>query len=118
MAPSLIFTIIFVLSVSRPENRAHGLDHESPIVLSPEMYEYLHPKPHQASTNNLCGSSECYSLPLAAANVQPNRAHERGAAGIPLVLIFGCLIMLAVGYVMIKRHSNAQRARVQQQPDV
>lgn len=124
MAPSLIFAILFFLSVSRPEDRAHGLDHESPVILSPEMYAYFHPNTQPPSTNNLCNSPHCSSQPLAA-NVHSNTAHEAeramaagGIAGIPVGFIFAILITAAIYYVAIKRQDNAHKAKTQPQLEV
>ncbi|KAI3450562.1 hypothetical protein Pfo_007227 [Paulownia fortunei] len=129
MATLLIFAILSFLSVTRAEDRAHGLDNESPTALSPAAYAFFHPNTQQPSTNNLCGSSDCSSLPLAASTVQSTPAHEStstggrglaaaGIVGIPLAFIFACLITAGVYYVVIKRQTNSRRANHQQQAEV
>ncbi|KAG6415412.1 hypothetical protein SASPL_122823 [Salvia splendens] len=125
MASSLVFVALFVLSVSTGELRAHGLeDHNSPILLSPEMYAYFHPNTQQPNTN-LCNLPDCSFL---AATRQSASAHERsrarralaagGIAGIPVGFIFAILFMAGVYYVIFMRQVNAERAKYGLQPDV
>lgn len=121
MASSLVFVALFVLSVSSGELRVHGLeDHNSPIVLSPEMYVYFHPKTQQPNIN-LCNLPDCS---FVAATRQSASAHERsralaagGIAGIPVGFIFGILFMAGVYYVIFMRQVNAERAKYGLQPD-
>ncbi|KAI3461435.1 hypothetical protein Pfo_018098 [Paulownia fortunei] len=128
MAPLLIFVILTFLSVSRAEDRAHGLANESPMAISPEAYAFFHPNAQQPSTNNPCDSSNCSSLPLAA-SVQSTPAHKSaatgsrglgagGIAGISLSFLFVCLIGMGAYYVMIKRRANLQRANPEQLAEV
>ncbi|CAI9778419.1 unnamed protein product [Fraxinus pennsylvanica] len=128
MALLLLFTILS-LSITRAEDRAHGLINESPTAISLEAYAFFNPDTQQPDTNNPCDSPDCSSLPLAAMVVQSTPAHESsstggnllgagGIAGIPFALVFGCLIAMGIYYVVIKRYSNLHRATPIQQPEV
>lgn len=128
MALLLVF-IILSLSLTRAEDRAHGLVNESPTAISPEAYAYFNPDTQQSNTNNPCDSPDCSSLPLAATVVQSTPAHESsstggnplgvgGTAGIPIVFVFVCLIAMGIYYVVVKRQSNLRRATTVQQPQV
>ncbi|KAG8387681.1 hypothetical protein BUALT_Bualt02G0046600 [Buddleja alternifolia] len=128
MALLLIFTILSFLSITRAQDRGHGLDNESPIALSPQAYTFFHPDTVQPSTNSPYDSSDCRSLPIAA-TVQSTPAHESastgrkglgagGIVGIPLGFVFACLVGVGAYYVVIKRKANFRRANVEQKADV
>ncbi|PIN15045.1 hypothetical protein CDL12_09848 [Handroanthus impetiginosus] len=120
MAPSLIFSILFVLSITRAD-RADGLNNENPTSLPPEMYALFKPITQQPNMNKLCDSPDCSSLPLAA-NVHLTPAHEilpaGDIAGIPIGFIFACLILVGVYYVVIQRYANSQMAKLHNQGEV
>ncbi|KAL6506385.1 hypothetical protein OROGR_024566 [Orobanche gracilis] len=126
MAPLLIFiTLLSAIGVPTiAENRAHGLDNESPMTLSPSAYTFFNPNTRQPSANPPCGPSECSTLPFAT-TVQSSPACGRaskgsngfvagGIVGIPLVFIFACLITAGAYYVGIKRRAKSRRADPQQ----
>ncbi|KAL0390520.1 UNVERIFIED_CONTAM: hypothetical protein Scaly_0409100 [Sesamum calycinum] len=120
MAPLLIFAILSFLSITRAEDRPHGLANQSPMAVSPDAYAFFHPNVLQPSTANPCVSSSCSTMPLAA-TVKSTPAQQStptgsrglgagGIAGISLSLLFVCLVGMGVYYVMIKRRANLQKA--------
>ncbi|KAL1558547.1 hypothetical protein AAHA92_08997 [Salvia divinorum] len=119
MASSLIFVALFVVSVSTAELRAHGLeDHNSPFVLSPEMYAYFHPNTQRPPNTNLCDLPNCAFLPLASTRQSERSTARRALAGIPVGFIFAVFFMAGVYYVIFMRQVNAVRAKYGVQPDV
>ncbi|PIN12197.1 hypothetical protein CDL12_15194 [Handroanthus impetiginosus] len=130
MAALLVFAILSILSISRAEDRAHGLTNETPIAISPQAYAFFHPNALPPTTTKPCDSStKCSTLPLAAvATVQSTPAHEStstttgdrrvgaGAiAGISLSFVLVCIVGMGVYYVIIKRRANFRKANQEQQ---
>ncbi|KAG8371327.1 hypothetical protein BUALT_Bualt13G0076200 [Buddleja alternifolia] len=114
MSALLIFTVLSILSVTRADDRAHGLANESPIAISPQSYAFFHPNALQPSANNPCGSSNRSSLPLAAttqttpASTSGRRGIGAGRiAGISLGFVSACLIGMGAYYVVIKRRAGS-----------
>ncbi|KAL0460200.1 UNVERIFIED_CONTAM: hypothetical protein Slati_0647200 [Sesamum latifolium] len=127
MAHFLILAILTFLSVTRAEDRAHGLENESPAVLPPEAYTFFNPKTQQQSKNSQCISSDCSFLPLAA--TLQSTAHKSasaggrglgagGIAGISLGFVFACLITAGAYYVVIKQQANKRIESPQQLAEV
>ncbi|KAL2239821.1 uncharacterized protein LOC105170714 [Sesamum indicum] len=120
MAPLLIFAFLSFLSITRAEDRAHGLANQSPMAISPDAYSFFHPNALQPSAANPCVSSSCSTMPLAATvkstpaqQSAPTRSRGLGAggiAGISLSFLFVCLVGMGVYYVSIKRRANLERA--------
>ncbi|KAK4440740.1 hypothetical protein Salat_0408900 [Sesamum alatum] len=116
MAHFLILAILTFLAVTRAEDRAHGLENESPALLPPEAYTFFNPKTQQQRENSQCISSDCSLLPIAA--TLQSTAHKSapaggrglgasGIAGISLGLVFALLITAGgVYYVVIKQQAN------------
>ncbi|PIN26720.1 hypothetical protein CDL12_00530 [Handroanthus impetiginosus] len=131
MAALLIFATLFILSISRAEDRAHGLSNETPMAISPQAYAFFHPNALPPTTTKPCDSStKCSTLPLAAAaTVQSTSAHESttttrggrrlgagGIAGICLSFVSVCFVGMGVYYVIIKRRANFKGADQEKQP--
>lgn len=123
MAPLLILALLSFASVSIAEDRAHGLDSVSPVVVSPQAYAFFNPNALQPTTSKPCDSSHCSTLPLAA-TVQSAPAHESkspstgshklgagGIAGISLSFLFVALVGMGVYHVVTKRKANLERAK-------
>ncbi|KAL2239444.1 uncharacterized protein LOC105170822 [Sesamum indicum] len=126
MAHFLIVAILTFLSVTRAEDRAHGLENQSPAVLPPEAYTFFNPKTQQ-SKNSQCISSDCSLLPLAATLQSTARKSASpsgrglgagGIAGISLGFVFACLITAGVYYVVIKQQANKRIESPQQLAEV
>ncbi|CAI9770804.1 unnamed protein product [Fraxinus pennsylvanica] len=107
MTPFVLFVILSLLSLTRADDRAHGLKNESPMAISPQAYTFFHPQnTQQPSVNPPCHSSDCQSLVISA-TVKSTPAHESvvsGAnrlgtsciAGIPFRFWFTSLVMMGV----------------------
>lgn len=120
MALLLAFTIVSLISITiHAETRVHGLNNQNPVALSPQAFEFFHPKSLQP--NAAAGPS----LPLAA-SVESTPAHESVAthekkhmgagaiAAIPLGFVFVGLIAMGAYYVVSKRRANLRRASAEQ----
>ncbi|KAL2488769.1 uncharacterized protein Fot_42061 [Forsythia ovata] len=81
MSPLVLFVILSLLSITRAEDRAHGLKNESPVALSPQAYAFFHPEnTRQPRVNPPCHSSDC-SLVVLSSTVKSAPAHESIVSG-------------------------------------
>ncbi|CAA2970769.1 Hypothetical predicted protein [Olea europaea subsp. europaea] len=120
MTNLVLFVILSLVSITRAEDRAHGLKNESPMALSPQAYAFFHPQNTQPpSSNPPCHSSDCSSL-VVSATVKSTPAHESVAsggnrletsclAGIPFSFWFTSLVIL-----LCCGHPNLHRANPEQ----
>ncbi|KAL3518379.1 hypothetical protein ACH5RR_020968 [Cinchona calisaya] len=128
LASLLLFIILSLTTIMRAQERApHGLEYQSPMAFSPEVYDFFNPETQAQRSNGPCSSPDCSTLPeatsLQSAPVHESTSKRLGAgkiASIPIGLVFGLLLGLVVYYVVITRQTNAARARAahQLQPEV
>ncbi|GFP82505.1 hypothetical protein PHJA_000393500 [Phtheirospermum japonicum] len=132
MPPLLIFIILSFQSLSRAEDRPHGLANENALApIYPQAYEFFNPYTNVTPPTKAkqLHSSNCKTLPLAA-TVKSTPAQESiawsahrglgagGIAAVSLSFILICIIGIGVYYVMIKQRANLRRANAKQPVDI
>lgn len=114
MAPLLLFMLIPFLSLSRADDRAHGLSSEPPVAVSPEAFAFFHPGAKQPSTLPLAATVKSAPAHESQSPATTSSSHKIGAggiAGISLSFLFVALVGMGVFY---KRRAYLKRAKPEQ----